>query len=121
MTLMNPQSLLGPHWQTRLSAIGGTAMAALTFLSTVSYETSPLAAIIPPEHKGVISVIAGTAAALLWLWNGIRQKDKSVTGGITPVLSPEMPDHFIDVRGVRKSIANATQDELDQIRHQLGL
>lgn len=56
-------------------------MAVLTWLSTVSYDTSPLALVIPPQYKTKVAYVTGIATVILWVLNGIIQKDKTVTGG----------------------------------------
>lgn len=73
--------LFGASWKTTVSMIGGTIMAALTWLSTVSYDQGAIAMIIPPQYKPWVSKIAGLATLILFAYNGIRQKDKSVVGG----------------------------------------
>jgi hypothetical protein len=73
--------LLGANWQTTVSMIGGTIGAALTWLSTVSYDQGAIAAVIPVKYKGTVTLIAGFATLVLFVWNGIQQKTKSVTGG----------------------------------------
>lgn len=75
--------LFGPNWQTTVSQIGGTLFAALTFLSAMSYDQGPLALVVPPKYKPTVTTVAGIATVILWFWNGIRQKDKNVTGGST--------------------------------------
>lgn len=57
-------------------------MGALTWLSTLSYDQGQLALVIPVEYKPMVTKIAGIAALILFAWNGIKQKDKNVTGGI---------------------------------------
>lgn len=76
--------LFGPNWKTSITAIGTAVFAALTWISGVSYETSPLALIISPQYKPTIQYIAGIATVALWVWNGLSQKDKNVTGGSVP-------------------------------------
>lgn len=75
--------VLGANWQTTVSMIGGTLFAALTWLSTVSYDQGPIALIIPIKYKGTVATLAGIATLILFVWNGIQQKTKSVTGGVT--------------------------------------
>jgi hypothetical protein len=75
--------ILGANWQTTVSMIGGTLGAALTFLSTVSYDQGPIAMVIPMKYKPTVALIAGIATLILFCWNGIQQKTKSVTGGVT--------------------------------------
>lgn len=74
--------LLGANWKTTVSMIGATLMSALTFLATVSYDQGPIALVIPPKYKPTVTLIAGTAAMVLFFWNGIQQKSKDVTGGM---------------------------------------
>lgn len=74
--------LLGANWKTTVSMIGGVIGAALTFLSTVSYDQGPISLVIPVKYKPTVAFIAGTATLILWVWNGLQQKDKSVTGGV---------------------------------------
>jgi hypothetical protein len=74
--------LLGANWQTTVSMVGGTIGAALTFLSTVSYDQGPIAMVIPMKYKPTVALIAGAATLILWIWNGVQQKSKNVTGGI---------------------------------------
>lgn len=62
--------------------IGGTLGAALTWLSTVSYDQGPIAMVIPVAYKPTVTLCAGIATLILFCWNGIKQKDKNVTGGI---------------------------------------
>ncbi len=71
----------GANSRTSLTAIGGTIMAVTTWLATVSYDTSPLALVVPPKYKPTVAYIAGLATVILWVWNGLSQKDKNVTGG----------------------------------------
>ncbi|MEY2500574.1 MAG: hypothetical protein QOI07_908 [Verrucomicrobiota bacterium] len=73
--------MFGASWKTTASMIGGTLMAALTWLSTLSYDQGQLALIIPIDWKPFVSKAAGIATLILFAYNGIRQKDKSVTGG----------------------------------------
>lgn len=73
---------LPANWQTTVSMIGGTLMGALTWLSTLSYDQGALAMVIPLEYKPLVTKIAGIATLILFVWNGIQQKTKSVTGGI---------------------------------------
>lgn len=73
--------LIGANWQTTLSAIGTAMAAALTFLSGISYDLGPISMIIPIEYKPLIVKVAGIATLILWIWNGIAQKSKNVTGG----------------------------------------
>lgn len=75
--------ILGANWQTTVSMIGGTLSAALTWLSTVSYDNGPIAMVIPLKYKGTVTLCAGIATLILFCWNGIKQKDKTVTGGTT--------------------------------------
>jgi hypothetical protein len=72
---------LSANWKTTASMIGGTLMAALTWLSTLSYDQGQLALLIPVEWKPWVSKIAAIATLILFAYNGIRQKDKAVTGG----------------------------------------
>ena len=72
---------LGANWRTSLSSIGGTIMAVITWLSTVSYDTSPLAMVIPAQYKTKVTYITGICTVILWIVNGLNQKDKKVTGG----------------------------------------
>lgn len=74
--------ILGANWQTTVSMIGGVLMGALTWLSTLSYDQGSIAMIIPIEYKPLVTKIAGIAALILFAWNGIKQKDKNVTGGV---------------------------------------
>lgn len=92
-------SIFGANYRTTLTSWAGTLSAALTFISQVSYDTSPLSMIIPPEHKATIAYIAGIATVILWGWNGLLQKDKAVTGG-TIVNDPPA-----------KSVAQAKKDD----------
>ena len=62
--------------------IGGTLFAGLTWLSTVSYDMGPIAMVVPVKYKGTVATISGIATLLLFCWNGIKQKDKNVTGGV---------------------------------------
>lgn len=80
----NPSSMkiLGANWQTTVSMIGGTLGAALTWLSTVSYDQGAIAAVIPVQYKPIVLKVAGIATLILFCWNGIKQKDKNVTGGV---------------------------------------
>jgi hypothetical protein len=75
--------ILGANWATTVTMIGGVIGAALTFLSTVSYDQGPIALVIPTKYKPYVTYIAGSASLILFIWNGIRQKDKTVTGGST--------------------------------------
>lgn len=72
---------LPANWKTTVSMIGGTLMAALTWLANVSYEQGPISMVIPVQYKPTVTWIAGIAALILFVWNGIQQKDKNVTGG----------------------------------------
>lgn len=72
---------LPANWQTTVSAIGTAFMTAVTFLASVSYDQGPIAMVIPVKYKSTITLLAGTAALVLWVWNGIQQKSKNVTGG----------------------------------------
>lgn len=72
---------LPANWRTTVSMIGGVLGAALTWLSTVSYDQGAIATIIPIEYKPWVTKIAGIATLALWIWNGIQQKSKNVTGG----------------------------------------
>lgn len=74
--------LFGANWKTTASMIGGVLMAALTWLSTISYDQGAIAMVIPIEWKPFVAKTAGIATLLLFAWNGIRQKDKNVTGGV---------------------------------------
>lgn len=74
--------IFGANWATTVSMIGGVLMGALTWLSTLSYDQGQLALVIPVEYKPMVTKIAGIAALILFAWNGIKQKDKNVTGGI---------------------------------------
>lgn len=74
-------NLIGPNWRTTFSMIGGVIMATLTFLSTVSYDQGAIALIIPQAYKPWVMKIAGGATLILFIYNGIKQKDKDVTGG----------------------------------------
>jgi hypothetical protein len=73
--------LFGANWKTTWSMIGATLMAALTWLSSLSYDQGPIAMVIPIEWKPWVTKIAGIATLILFAYNGIRQKDKAVTGG----------------------------------------
>lgn len=73
--------IFGANWRTSVTAIGTAIFAALTWLSTVSYDTSPLALVIDPKYKPTVQWVAGIATLALWIWNGVSQKDKTVTGG----------------------------------------
>lgn len=73
--------ILGANWQTTVSMIGGVLSAALTWLSTLSYDQGAIATVIPLEYKSLVMKIAGIATLILFCWNGIKQKDKHVTGG----------------------------------------
>jgi|GEM_PF-6258322 len=73
--------IFGANWKTTASMIGGTLMAALTWLSSVSYDQGAIAMVIPPEYKPWVAKLAGIATLILFAYNGIRQKDKAVTGG----------------------------------------
>lgn len=74
---------LPANWKTSVTMIGGTLTGLLTFLSTVSYDQGPIAMIIPMEYKPWVFKIAGLASLILFILNGIQQKDKNVTGGTT--------------------------------------
>lgn len=74
--------IFGANWKTTVSAIGTALMAALTWLSTLSYDQGPIALVIPLEWKPWVVKIAGLATLALWIWNGIAQKSKEVTGGL---------------------------------------
>lgn len=74
---------LPANWQTTVSMIGGVFMASLTWLANVSYDMGPIAMVIPVKYKGTVTLVAGVAALFLFIWNGIQQKTKSVTGGTT--------------------------------------
>jgi hypothetical protein len=73
---------MGANWKTTVSSIGAVFFSALTFLSTVSYDQGPIAMVIPMKYKPYVGAIAGVAALILWIYNGVRQKDKDVTGGV---------------------------------------
>lgn len=73
--------IFGANWKTTASMIGGLVMATITWLSTLSYDQGALAMLVPVEYKPWVVKIAGAAAFLLFAYNGIRQKDKSITGG----------------------------------------
>lgn len=73
--------LFGPNWKTTVSMVGGVIMGALTFLSTVSYDQGAIAMIIPMAYKPWVAKIAGAATLILFIYNGIKQKSKEVTGG----------------------------------------
>lgn len=74
---------LPANWKTSVTMIGGTLTGLLTFLSTVSYDQGPIAMIIPMEYKPWVFKIAGLSSLILFILNGIQQKDKNVTGGTT--------------------------------------
>ena len=74
-------NLIGPNWKTSLSAAGTAIMAALTFLSTVSYDQGPISMVIPVRYKPTVALIAGLSTLALWIYNGLQQKSKNVTGG----------------------------------------
>lgn len=38
--------------------------------------------VIPPKYKPTVTMCAGIATLLLFCWNGVKQKDKNVTGGV---------------------------------------
>lgn len=73
---------LPANWQTTVSMIGGVFMGALTWLSTISYDQGAIAQVIPIAYKPLVLKIAGMATLILFVWNGIQQKTKSVTGGV---------------------------------------
>jgi hypothetical protein len=73
---------MGANWKTTISSMGTLFFGILTFLSTVSYDQGPIAMVIPIKFKPYVATIAGVSALGLWCWNGIRQKDKDVTGGV---------------------------------------
>src|ERR1043166_1132061 len=73
--------IFGANWKTTVSMIGGLIFAALTWLSNISYDQGPIALVIPIKYKSTVTLVAGIASLLLFAWNGIRQKDREVTGG----------------------------------------
>lgn len=73
--------IFGANWKTTFTAIGTALSAGLTFLSGLSYDQGPISMIVPIKYKGKITLLAGTATLILWVWNGIQQKSKDVTGG----------------------------------------
>jgi hypothetical protein len=73
---------LPANWKTSVSGIGGVVMAFIAWLSTLSYDQGGIALIIPLAYKPWVSKIAAIASLALLGWNAIRQKDKSVTGGM---------------------------------------
>lgn len=72
---------MGANWKTTLSMMGGVLMAALTWLSTLSYDQGSLAMLIPETWKPTVTKLSGIAALLLLGWNAVAQKSKDVTGG----------------------------------------
>lgn len=88
-------SAVGANFKTTWSMIGGVFFAALTWLSTLSYDQGQLALLIPVEWKPYVSKISVISALLLLAYNGIRQKDKSVTGGSVQqdLTGATVPDH----------------------------
>jgi hypothetical protein len=73
--------IFGANWKTTLTAAGTALMAAITFLSGISYDQGPIALVIPPKYKPTVTMIAGGCTLILWVWNGIHQKSSDVTGG----------------------------------------
>jgi len=73
--------IFGASWKTTASMIGATFMAAVTWLAGLSYDQGAIATVIPVQYKPLVMKIAGIATLILFAYNGIRQKDKSVTGG----------------------------------------
>lgn len=73
--------IFGANWQTTVSMIGGVLSAALTWLSTLSYDQGPIALVVPVQYKPLVVKIAGISALILFVWNGIAQKSRNVTGG----------------------------------------
>lgn len=69
------------NWKTTASMIGATFMAAVTWLAGLSYDQGAIATIIPVQYKPLVMKLAGIATVILFAYNGIRQKDKAVTGG----------------------------------------
>lgn len=75
------QKLFGANYATTLTAAGAAISAAITFLSTVSYDQGPIALIVPIAYKPVVAKLAGISTLVLWVWNGYKQKSKEVAGG----------------------------------------
>lgn len=75
--------IFGANWKTSFTAAGTALSAGLTFLSGLSYDQGPIALVIPVKYKGTVTLLAGVATLILWVWNGIQQKSKDVTGGTT--------------------------------------
>lgn len=73
--------IFGANWKTTVTASATALSAALTFLSGLSYDQGPIALVIPVKYKGTITLVAGVSTLVLWVWNGIQQKSKDVTGG----------------------------------------
>lgn len=73
--------LFGANWKTTASMIGATFMAGVTWLAGLSYDQGAIATIIPVQYKPLVMKLAGIATVILFAYNGIRQKDKAVTGG----------------------------------------
>lgn len=80
-TLKGITMKLPANWATTFTAIGTALMAALSFLASISYDQGPISVIIPIEYKPTVTLVAGSAALVLWVINGIMQKSKNVTGG----------------------------------------
>jgi hypothetical protein len=75
------KNLLGANWKTTITTIGTVIFATITFFSQISYDQGPIALIVPAKYKPIVTWIAGACTAFLWIWNGISQKSKEVTGG----------------------------------------
>lgn len=73
--------IFGANWKTTASMLGGLFMATLTWLSSLSYDQGAIAMVIPIEYKPLVLKIAGISTLILFAYNGIRQKDKAITGG----------------------------------------
>lgn len=73
--------IFGANYKTTLSAAGTAIMAGITWLSTISYDQGPISMVVPLKYKGHVAWITGVATLILWIYNGIQQKSKEVTGG----------------------------------------
>ena len=73
--------VLGANYKTTVSAIGTAIFATITFFAQLSYDQGPIALVVPVKYKRTVTLIAGLCTLALWIWNGIAQKSKEVTGG----------------------------------------
>jgi hypothetical protein len=55
--------------------------------------------VIPLKYKSTVTTLAGIATLILFVWNGIQQKSKNVTGGSVQqdLTGATVPEHKADL------------------------